>query len=43
MHSPAVDRFNTLTRHLKAAVAITAASGHIILAGNFNVKVGNLG
>ena len=33
------DRFDTLTRHLRAA---TVASGHVILAGDFNAKVGNI-
>ncbi|DBA81451.1 TPA: hypothetical protein ACH3X1_007235 [Trebouxia sp. C0004] len=39
------DRFNTRTRHIRAAVAAAAAAAaapaHIMVAGDFNAKVGN--
>ncbi len=39
------DRFDTLTRHIRAAVAAAAAAAtpaHVMVAGDFNAKVGNL-
>ncbi len=43
--SSVTDRFDTLTRHIRAAVAAAAAAAtpaHIMVAGDFNAKVGNL-
>ena len=43
--SSVTDRFDTSTRHIRAAVAAAAAAAtaaHIMVAGDFNAKVGNL-
>ena len=43
--SSVTDRFDTLTRHIRAAVAAAAAAAtpaHIMVDGDFNAKVGNL-
>ncbi len=43
--SSVTNRFDTLTRHIRAAVAAAAAAAtpaHIMVAGDFNAKVGNL-
>lgn len=41
--SSVTDRFDILTRHIRAAVAAAAATpAHIMVAGDFDAKVGDL-